>query len=1165
MVNVATKFNKQQELAVYTKENNVLVAAGAGSGKTTVLIERILQKILQDGMNVDELLVLTFTNLAAREMKERLRLRLTDELAKQPQNEHLQRQLYQLPLANISTFHTFCFQIVKRYYYLVDLDVTVSLMDDGDALALRDDVLEAFLDDQYHEEDFLRLVHTFAGDRSDMALGVLLMKLYELARANPNMDQWLDNLSQLYRMDDTVLEAWHGYEDVLRFVKPLLETAKSHLEEAREFATASQMTDLTHGYLAGVYDQDLALLQAVTEQLSNYEAVCDLLQQTKIANFPAIKKNDYNPDLHEQAKKAREKFKEAINTLKSDFFVYTNASHAIHFEQGEKLANLLAKAVKDFDDRFFQAKKEQNRLDFSDLERLTLQILTNQEANVLEEVATTFHEIMIDEYQDTNEMQEYIANLIKEAGSATTFMVGDVKQSIYRFRLAEPAIFQNKYNAFKDPDQDGLKIDLMENYRSSKEVIDGTNYVFEHLMDEEVAEISYDEDAALKVGVEEAPDDFNTPEVHLIDKSVVTTQDVELENFTDAELEAHHVAQRLVRMVTQEEKMWDRKLGQHRPLQYSDVVILMRSMTASSTFYGILSDYGIPVKTEVAGNLLEETEIVTVLSALWVVDNPYQDIPLVATLRSPLFFFSESELAVIKTTTSSVATFYEAVKHYPENGKNSTLIDKVCAFLNQLHRWRFDARSQALVQTLRTIYDDTSYDDFVLGLTSGKLRRANLDLLLQLADDFQTRRTLGLSSFLRHLDHLQALGKTIPKAHVEETTSGVKIMTIHKSKGLEFPLVILAGIQKQFNVQDEIGDYILHKNYGIGMKYIDPELRLKQKNIAGVLLAKTLRQEMLAEEMRLLYVALTRAKTKLILTGVIKNLEKAEALGAKDIRPAHVRSSAKSYLDWLLPVLLKKTPRNPWHTEEVTALKWPPVYVGKQEAEVKKPPAVDLEAIFNRTYAYEELTTMIAKQSVSQRKEEETVPLFKGIPEKVDKVAYDRPSFMESEAKATEVGTALHQYMQHLPLHVNHTMESLTAFKEDLVQRKIIKSSIADRINLGDVLNFINSDLFARMKEAKQIKRELPFTMLIQAGESQIAKAMLQGVIDMLVEFDNEVWIVDYKTDHVNNFELEESMLRRRYDIQMKYYLQAMADLYPGKKVTAHVYFMRVGRVVEYG
>ena len=1161
---MATKFNKEQALAVDTKANNVLVAAGAGSGKTTVLIERILQKILQDGINVDQLLVLTFTNLAAREMKERLRSRLNAELTKQPTNEHLQSQLYKLPLANLSTFHTFCFQLVRRYHYLVDLDVTVSLMDDGDALALRDQVLEAFLDDRYHDESFLKLVHTFAGDRSDVALGVLLMKLYDLARANPNMNQWLDNLSDLYHLGDDTLESWHGYETMIQLIQPLLASAKDHLEEAKRLATRAQTTDLTHGYLAGGYDQDVAILSAVTEHLANYETVRDLLQQTKLTNFPALKKKDYDPDLHEQAKKAREKFKEVINTLKTDFFAYTNASHKVHFAQGKELAQLLTTTIKAFDERFFQTKKEQNRLDFSDLERLTLQILTNKKADVLDEVAASFKEIMIDEYQDTNEMQEYIANLIKEAGEATTFMVGDVNQSIYRFRLAEPAIFQNKYNDFKESEEKGLKIDLMANYRSSQEVIHGTNYLFEALMDKEVAEIVYDEDAQLKVGVTEASDPFNVPELHLIDKELVTGQDAALTNFVDAELEAHHIAQRLVNMVNQKEKIWDRKLGQHRSVQYKDVVILMRSMTASATFYGILSEYGIPVKTEVAGNLLEETEIITVLSALKIIDNPYQDIPLVATLRSPLFFFSESELALIKTATPSVSTFYEAVKHYPENGKEKTVIDKVRAFLDQLYRWRFDASSQSLAKTLRDLYDDTAYDDFVLGLTDGKGRLANLDLLLQLAKDFQTRRALGLSHFLRHLDHLQALGKSIPKAHVEEATSGVKIMTIHKSKGLEFPLVILAGIQKQFNIQDEIGDYVLHKNYGIGMKYIDFDLRLKQKTMVGVLLAKTLRKEMIAEEMRLLYVALTRAKSKLILTGVIKNLEKAEALGNLDFRPAYTRSAAKSYLDWLLPVLLKKTAKNPWHTKEVTELKWPPTYDEKQDELPNQLSNPDLEAAFNRPYPYEELTTIIAKQSVSQRKEEETVPLFKGIPESVDKVAYDRPSFMETKVKATEVGTALHQYMQHLPLDVAHTDESLVAFKNDLIQRKIIKPSVADRINLEDVLSFLRSDLFDRIKSGKQIKRELPFTMLIQAGKSEIAKAMLQGVIDMLVVFDEEVWIVDYKTDYVGHFELEENILRRRYEVQMKYYLQAVKDLYPDKQVTAHVYFMGISKAVVY-
>jgi len=437
-------------------------------------------------------------------------------------------------------------------------------------------------------------------------------------------------------------------------------------------------------------------------------------------------------------------------------------------------------------------------------------------------------------------------------------------------------------------------------------------------------------------------------------------------------------------------------------------------------------------------------------------------------------------------------------------------------------------------------------------------------LLETVADDYETRTRLGLYNFLNYLDHLQALGKEIPKAKVALGSEGVKIMTIHKSKGLEFPIVFVASIQKQFNTQDEIGNYVIHKNFGIGVQYIDPVLRLKQKTLATTLLAKKMRNETLAEEMRLLYVALTRSKSKLILTGVMKDTDTINKLAETDIAPTYARLASKRYIDWILPVVSKKTANNPWKWEIITEIEMTANLTEMISTEKGTPPEIDFDKVFAKTYQFKELTTVTAKQSVTQRKIEETVPLFKGIPERMETVAYDNPSFVQTDPKATEIGTAFHQFMQHLPIQEEHTLESLINLKSNLIARNMIKSQLADKVNLNDIYHFTQSAIYGKLLVAEKIQKELPFTMLFDAGTVEETKALLQGVIDLLAEFENEVWIIDYKTDKVGNFSSEELKLRRRYDIQMKYYLQAIRDIYPDKKVIAKVYFMRAGEVIEY-
>jgi len=1163
--NMATKFNNEQLLAIEARKDNILVAAGAGSGKSTVLVERLMRKIIGESIGIDQFLIVTFTNLAAREMAEKLRESLNDALAAEPGNQHLHDQLYRLPYAHISTFHGFCNKLLQRYYYLADLEPNMVLMDDLEAALLHQEVLAAFFEDRYEDDDFKLLVDVFGSDRSDEPLADLLSKIYEVARANPDMDEWLNGFGNLYDFGTTV-DTWAFFNQIRQLVLVQIAAATGHIELAKELAISAQMDGVVHGYLE-LYGQDLALIEELTTTITNgsYEEIRNLILHTKPAPFPRIKKAHWDEELHQQANDARKEFLRIIDKLGEDFFAYSNESHILHFERCRVLVTALARVVRLFDNVFSARKKAESKLDFSDLERLTLAILT-EHPDVLTEIATDFNEIMIDEYQDTNEMQERIVGLIAAAHKVPMFMVGDVKQSIYRFRLAEPGIFQAKYAKFQQVETNDLKIDLMQNYRSSKDVIDATNYIFARIMDAAVGEIAYDEAAALKLGVAEESFAFNQSELCVIDKTAVVGDNPELELLHDAELEAHLIAQKIVKM-TVDSTIFDRKKGGERPLNYDDIVILLRSMTASTTFYEILASYGIPVAIETAGNLLEEPEIIAVLSALRIIDNPDQDIPLAAVMRSPLFFFSEPELAAIRIKAEPKSSFFDAVKAFGSTSSNNDLQLRVQDFLAKLNHWRYISKNTTLSLLLRKIYETTSYYQFVLGITGGELRRANLDLLVDIADGFETRTTHGLYGFLQHLELVTRTGKIIPKAKLPVATAGVKIMTIHKSKGLEFPVVFVSQLQKKFNTQDESGNYVIHKNFGVGLQYIDPVLRLKQKTLPITMIAKTMRNEMLAEEMRLLYVALTRAKSKLILIAVAKNEDTITKLATKEITLAHVRLAATRYLDWVLPVVAGKSPDNPWHWSVVSEIDVTLTNLKTTETDIKTPPATDFDAIFARKYPLEHLTTITAKQSVTQRKTEETVPLYHGIPERMETPAYDQPSFITTDTKATEIGTAFHQLMQHLPVTAGHTLATLTILKDDLVARHIIRTELANQVNLADIYRYTQSQLFQKMLNAKSVHKELPFTLMFDARmveKEKAAKALLQGVVDLLVEFDDEVWIVDYKTDRVGNSAAEQNFLKRRYDIQMKYYLQAMREIFPQKRIIAKVYFMRVGEFVEY-
>lgn len=1189
-----TIWNDEQWQAIYEKGHDLLISAGAGSGKTAVLVERIIQKILIDHINIDELLVLTFTEAAAAEMKQRIRARIEQELAKQPGNLVLSAQLNKISAANISTFHAFCNKLIRRYYYLLQLDPVFKIADDIEVGILQDDVIEELFDElaEIEDENYLCLSESFNSDRDDEALKTMLLKVYELARSNPQMHQWLMKLPSLYEWDGHDLQSWRYYQEIGKLIAPSIDEALLDLEKAREFAKDAEVMGIDHKYRTEVYDQDVAYATRLKEsQQSAYADLREAFKNTKLATFPRFNAKQYDKEAHEQSKNARDAFKKRLGKLEEKYFVYSNETHARHFNESEHLVIALSTLVMKFHERFLKAKRERQMLDFSDLEWNTLHLLVqeDQPTDVARDIYHQFKEIMIDEYQDTNSMQECIITSIAKVAQPEIpiFMVGDVKQSIYRFRLAEPSIFQGKYQTYSSNKEAGNKIDLMKNYRSHQQVIDATNFIFKQLMDEPVGEIEYDEAAMLKLGVtDENNDEFNKSEVHLIDKKQF---DEESEADLNAiEIEAHHIARLILQWVNNEQEIYDRKKGCYRPITYQDIVILMRSLGSVTIFQDVFRLYNIPLFTEQNTDLFDSIEIINLVSCLKVIDNPYQDIPLVGLMRSPLFFFTERELSLIKVATKA-NSFYDLVLYYRQAGEDELLKQKVAQFVQTIERWRFESKTTSLSQLIIRIYEQTLYYEFVLGLPHGYLRKANLDVFVDKARMYENSTKKGLYGFVNYIDRMQALGKHFGKAKtVTANENVVRIMSIHKSKGLEFPVVFVSQIHKTFNRQDELGNYLVHKKYGVAVKYIDPVLRLKQKTIAQSVVGSMIHKEMLAEEMRLLYVAMTRAKSKLIFTGVFDTEKKLASMNEviKDsswLLPSSHRLSAKNYADWVIPAVLKHKDskeivetcceakpfflddQSSWRLRIITEHE----QLEEQEIENQQvemqPPALDFEKIFDHSYDYQPLVEINAKQSVSQRKEEETTPMFKGIPEVKPQVAYDRPSFMkEQQVSGPEAGTALHQFMQHLPISLNHTLESLQDMKTRVIEKEMMTEAMANKIDLQQVLAFTKNPLYEELTKAISVKKEVPFMTLVKVADHEQSQILLQGVIDLLAEFEDHVWIIDYKTDYVRDFNTQYEELKDRYAVQMKYYSKAIKEIYPTKKVSCYVYFLKVQQYIVY-
>ncbi|AET61822.1 ATP-dependent nuclease subunit A [Paenibacillus terrae HPL-003] len=980
-------WSDDQWRAISESGNNMLVAAAAGSGKTAVLVERIIRKIADPrlGFSVDRLLVATFTKAAAAEMRQRIREALERVLEQEPDSEHVRRQLSLLNRASITTLHSFCMEVIRRHYQAIPLDPGFRIMNEHETELLRQELLEELFEEKYEANDegstFRRLVDWFSGERTDDAMYVLVQRLYDFSQSHPWPEHWLRETAAAFRVQDVAaLGETPWVRSILADTALSLRGAASLLDQAYETA----MQPGGPAPYAVTLQEDTAMVKGLLQELETqpWAALYDHFQIAAFGKLKPVKKDQTEPALQERVKALREAAKKMITDMKASLFGRRSEAYLEELHAAAPLMDELVETVILFGERFQQHKQSKGLVDFGDLEHYCLKILRHPDSTPYKllpsdaalEYKEQFDEVLLDEYQDMNTVQEDIVRLVSREEPGNRFMVGDVKQSIYRFRLAEPGLFLNKYQRYgMQEQQDGFLIDLARNFRSRVEVVDAVNLMFRQIMSVDVAEIEYDERAWLAHGAsypEQTEKDATSPyapELLLVDKGgrglseapeLSETGDesalqegemAELAELETAQLEARAIAQRIKELTGdtgQPLLIYDRGLKAMRPAVFGDIVILLRSASVwAPLIVEELRLEGIPASGEQTTGFFKATEVEVMLSLLHIIDNPQQDIPLASVLRSPIVGLTEDELAQIRLQKPD-GLFYGALlaaaeadpTQDRENGTSSDMLEldlfagdstdasdmddrnsgntlpaRLRSFLRDLEAWRQEARQGSLSALIWRLLEETGYLDWVGGLPGGSQRQSNLRALYDRARQYETSASnRGLFRFLTFISRLRERGGDLGSSSGgTEPDQAVRIMTIHKSKGLEFPVVFIAGTAKMFNQQDLNAPFLMHKELGFGPKYVEEQNRVSYPTLPNLAIRRRSQLELLAEEMRVLYVALTRPREKLIMTGTVKDLTSRAAGWARakehteTVLPDYMLAAGRSYLDWVGPALIR--------------------------------------------------------------------------------------------------------------------------------------------------------------------------------------------------------------------------------------------------------------------
>ncbi|MDE6531598.1 MAG: helicase-exonuclease AddAB subunit AddA [Lachnospiraceae bacterium] len=1168
-------YTEEQQRAIRTRNANLLVSAAAGSGKTAVLTERIISLITdrEHPVDIDRMLVVTFTKASAAEMRERIGRAINEKLEQTPEDGHLLRQMALLYNAQITTIDSFCLYLLRNNFGDIGLDPAFRVMEEGERKLLMKDTLDELLEERYQDKedlDFFLLAECYGENGKDELLEEITFSLYHYAMSHPYPLDWLENAAKNYSVESfEELEGKEWWRDRLAENERLIERGLTITEEAAQLC---QETNGPLAYLAAIEAQKSLLTELKRNKA--FDRRYELLHGTRMPGFGRAKKSD-DKELCDRVKTCRESVKMILERLSGCY--YDTSDHILAAQQGaEAAAGALIRLTGDFIERFGLHKRERNVVDFSDMEHLALEILLHKSEDgtlvptrAAKEYQDYFACVMVDEYQDSNYVQEYLLKTV--AREDNYFMVGDVKQSIYRFRLARPEIFMEKYMLFQEKAGGNIRIDLNRNFRSRREVLDSVNDVFEKIMTGKNAGVPYDERARLYPGAEYPAVEGQQQNTELVLIEKPKEYDDAIDAGNAKELEAYYIAGRIRDMMKQSFQIYDPKSKTSRAVSYADIVILLRAMDdQEEAIRKVFEKQGIPVYSATKTGYFSTLEVRTIMSVLQVLDNPRQDIPLYGMMTSYIGGFTEEEAAKIKSGRNrkdGCRCLYDDVCSYQEDAAAMQLEAKTAALLDMIAKYRRKAKYTGIRELLEELYEKTGYLDYVTALPGGMQRRANLMMLLERASDFEATSYHGLFHFVRYISQLKAQEVDYGEAGIlDEHADVVRIMTIHKSKGLEFPVCFLCGLGKKINRKDVSKPVMLESEYGIGLDHIDPVLRIRRPTILKKAIADKILADAISEEMRILYVAMTRAKEKLIMTGSVNDFEKTvEKWGKSGSADYDNILQYSTYLDFLLAAYLGSGQGEKYivgsKMEDIVAHTKKEELITAVSKETLKDIGIQadplwekiLEERFSETYPYPELTGLYTKTTVSELKKAayEDTEAYQMFDTQL-KEAYV-PKFVRGEQEASlgsKRGTAVHRIMELIEYRELRTIPE-EAQVEQIIEKNIASGKLtkeaAELISVRKCVHFLASDLAGRMIKADRegrLYKEKSFFIGIPAKEikeefPQEETVLVQGVIDVYFEEEDGLVLLDYKTDRV----AEEEELRSRYHIQMELYARALEQI----------------------
>lgn len=1232
-------WTKQQQKAIDTRNCNLLISAAAGSGKTAVLVERIISMIIDSNnpIDVDKLLVVTFTNAAASEMKQRIGDAIAKQLEINPYNEHLQNQLTNLNRADIKTIHSFCLQVVKDNYYTLGIDPVMRTADETEVKLLKQQVINDLFEELYSIEDniaFYTLVETFGDDTKDDKLKELILNIYDFLLGCPDPLKWLyDSIEMFHLSESNSLEDSIWAKTLREKITNEIDMMYYYLQKAYDLIPEEKSFEK--------YEQCLKIELAMAE---NCKEGCSLPFRRVKEIFDSIyfdKMSGYRGEYKQIAKEIldlRNKAKTIFDDLQESIFPYDIDNMESHIVQLYPIMKYLGKVIEMFMERYQQVKKEKRILDFGDYEHFCLEVLLEKGSTVENSIPTQtaielqqkYYEVFTDEYQDSNLIQEMILSAVskKSAGEYNRFMVGDVKQSIYGFRLAMPELFMQKYNSYLLEQGKEQKILLSQNFRSRKNILDGINFIFRQVMSEQVGGLKYDDDAALYAGAvfpEFSGNCGGENEMILLslkeekEELEETAEEDILEEWNQAEQEAYVIAQRIKKMMIEEKyHVLDKKTGEYRPVAFRDIAILLRSSKRwNGIFDHIFIKEDIPFYAETSLGYFETLEVMTILNLLQVLDNPIQDIPLLSVLHSPIYHFTAEELMKIRMAGEG-ENYYDCIEkcieQYQEMEEEiKPIIKRLQKVLDDITYWRKKAVDCSISQLLWYLYGQTGYFDYVGVTSGGKLRQANLRFLIKKAEEYEKTSLKGLFHFVRYIENMKKAEDTTGSAKLlNEGENMVRIMTIHKSKGLEFPIVFVSDMAKNFNMKDLNKDVLLDNAVGIGVNYMDLEKRAKYATWAKEAVKEKIKQNTISEEMRVLYVALTRAKEKLILTGSVKQKEIEKKIQRwrdcevteRGALSYYKMAQARNYLDWVMPALLRHSAgkqflktydfmcdsemalqdTSQWNITLVKSQK------EKNQERLHNERKKQIEYYFDQwdnekdysgkrnqifdtlNWQYDKLPSTKLQMTISiseiKRKWQQEMD---SLEQQQWDVTMKMPKFEKEEKKLTsaEIGTATHTFMEQCDLMKVYTRQEVEQEIALLAEKNVLTQKEAKALNSYEISKFFESGIAERIRKANNVQKEKCFSMMVKAKEIFTQKeyefiedrVMINGIIDCFFEEEGEIVLLDYKNDRLWGQKTIDT-LKKQYEIQMKFYKRALEKA-TGKTVKeVYLYSFALGKEI---